>query len=184
MIGKTFWQDASKGGAVLGLVNLAEIAIAIFLPGSASIVGIVSLVATIYLMIYFTRQRVPLYGHYGFSFAQCMDFILAMGIFAGVVQGVGQAVMANWVLYEYYNELYVISQQQTMELYGGMIPAEQLAQMGEITRMMFFSPIFVVISNIYSNVLGKGFLGLFASFAIKRNPDIFYNGNDNTTNNE
>lgn len=175
MIGKTFWQDASIGGAVLGLVNLAEVALSVVLPSTAGIISIVSLVATIYLIIYFTRKRVPLYGHYGFSYGQCMDFIVVMGLFAGVMQGAGQVIMANFFFTDYYNGLLVEAQQQMRDLYSGMMKPEQMTQMAEWSRKAMFSPAVVLVSNIYSNVIGKTFLGLFASLAIKRDPDIFYN---------
>lgn len=175
MIGKTFWQDASIGGAVLGLVNLAEVALSVVLPSTAGIISIASLVATIYLIIYFTRKRVPLYGHYGFSYGQCMDFIVVMGLFAGVMQGAGQVVMANFFFTDYYNGLLVEAQQQMRDAYSGMLKGEQMTQIMEWSRKAMFSPAVVLVSNIYSNVIGKAFLGLFASLAIKRDPDIFYN---------
>lgn len=175
MIGKTFWQDASIGGAVLGLVNLAEVALSVVLPSIAGIISIASLVATIYLIIYFTRKRVPLYGHYGFSYGQCMDFIVVMGLFAGVMQGAGQVIMANFFFTDYYNVLLVETQQQMRDAYSGMLKGEQMTQIMEWSRKAMFSPAVVLVSNIYSNVIGKAFLGLFASLAIKRDPDIFYN---------
>lgn len=175
MIGKTFWQDASIGGAVLGLVNLAEVALSVVLPSTAGIISIASLVATIYLIIYFTRKRVPLYGHYGFSYGQCMDFIVVMGLFAGVMQGAGQVIMANFFFTDYYNGLLVEAQQQMRDAYSGMLKGEQMTQIMEWSRKAMFSPAVVLVSNIYSNVIGKAFLGLFASLAIKRDPDIFYN---------
>lgn len=175
MIGKTFWQDASIGGAVLGLVNLAEVALSVVLPSNVGIISIASLVATIYLIIYFTRKRVPLYGHYGFSYGQCMDFIVVMGLFAGVMQGAGQVIMANFFFTDYYNGLLVEAQQQMRDAYSGMLKGEQMTQIMEWSRKAMFSPAVVLVSNIYSNVIGKAFLGLFASLAIKRDPDIFYN---------
>ena len=173
MIGKTFWQDASVGGAVLGLVNLAEVALSVMLPSAAGVVSIASLIATIYL----TRQRVPLYGHYGFSYGQSMDFIVVMGLFAGVMQGAGQVVLANFLFTDYYNELLMATQQQMRDVYSGMLKGEQMTQMMEWSRKAIFSPAIVLVSNIYSNVIGKAFLGLFASLVIKRDPDIFYNDN-------
>lgn len=177
MIGKTFWQDASVGGAVLGLVNLAEVALSVMLPSAAGVVSIASLIATIYLIIYFTRKRVPLYGHYGFSYGQSMDFIVVMGLFAGVMQGAGQVILANFLFTDYYNELLIATQQQMRDVYSGMLKGEQMTQMMEWSRKAIFSPAVVLVSNIYSNVIGKAFLGLFASLVIKRDPDIFYNDN-------
>lgn len=178
MIGKTFWQDASIGGAVLGLVNVAEVVISVMLPSISGITAIASLVATIYLIIYFTRKRVPLYGHYGFSYWQGMDFIVVMGLFAGVMQGACQVIMANFIFVDYYNDMLALSQQQIREIYAGIMKPEQMTSIMEWTRMMLFSPLFVLISNVYSNVLGKAFLGLFASLATRRSPDIFYNNGE------
>ena len=83
--------------------------------------------------------------------------------------------MANFCFTDYYNGLLVEAQQQMRELYSGMMKGEQMTQIMEWSRKAMFSPAVVLVSNIYSNVIGKAFLGLFASLAIKRDPDIFYN---------
>ena len=53
-----FWNEASYGGAVLGLASVAFTVLSMFLPQGANfVVSVVSFVVTLYLLFFFTKRR-------------------------------------------------------------------------------------------------------------------------------
>ncbi len=94
-----------------------------------------------------------------------------MGIFAGIITGAYQILASNFLFVDKYEEVYntLIATYSQM----GMIDNATMASMSKIYRAMFFSPIWVLITNIASGALGYGFYGLFISIGAKRDPDMF-----------
>ena len=46
----TFWSDASRAGAIIGLVNIVVSALAMLMPKLSFALSLVNLVATLYLL--------------------------------------------------------------------------------------------------------------------------------------
>ncbi|MBR5801277.1 MAG: hypothetical protein IKY25_00860, partial [Alistipes sp.] len=62
----TFWRDASKAGATIGVVGIITSLLAMLVPSIAFVANLINFVATIYLLFYFTRKRAALYANEGF----------------------------------------------------------------------------------------------------------------------
>lgn len=179
MVKRSFWQDASYYGAILGLVAVIEQLAIILLPAIAGLSSIAGLVVTIYLMIRFTRQRAALFPEQGYSYGQSFGLMTAMGIFAGVVVGAFSIVAANWLFPEFFNEQFVEMRKLLVESYTKAgLDSKEVEQSIEMIRKMLFSPMWVLFSTVLGSVLGKGFIALFASMAAKREPDVFYSEQD------
>ena len=170
-----FWNDASRCGAVLGLVSVAFAVAGIYVPTTAAMLAIIlsglNFVITIYLLFYYTRRRAALFTKEGYSYVQCMGFIVASGLFAGIITGAYQIVASNFFFVEQYKEMYntILATYAHMKVFDN----EQL----EMAKTMLQSPIYVLISNIFASCLQFGFYGLFIAIGTKREADIF----DNTT---
>ena len=171
----TLWSDASRGGAIIGLVSIALTTLGILIPKVSGILSFVSVVVLIYLLFYFTRRRASLYTKDGFTYGQSLGFIVAMGIFSGIIAGAYQIVASNWLFTAHFEETYktlmgILSQ--------AGISNEEMEATAEMYRSMLFSPLPALIWSIFGNVFGNGFYGLFISIGTKREPDMFENSDE------
>lgn len=169
----TFWQDASRGGAVIGLVYVASSALSMYFSAVAMFLPIVTTVVVIYLMIYYTRKRAAMFVKEGYHYGKCFGFSVAMGLFAGIVTGAYEIVAANYLFTEEYHYALSIEVQMMRDLYGGMLTADSLNMVEDMLRAAMFSPIWVLLSQIFAQASNKAFFGLFVAMAAKRAPQLF-----------
>lgn len=171
-----FWNEASRGGAILGLVTMAFSLLGMVLPTSFGfVINLASFVVTLYLLFYFTKRRADQFPKEGYSYAQCLGFIVAMGIFAGIIAGAYQIVASNFLFPEKYEEMYntIIATYAQM----GTFDNNMMDTMKTLMRSYLFSPIPVLITQVLASIFTYGFYGLFVALGTKREADIF----DNTT---
>lgn len=172
-----FWNEASQGGAIIGLVTVTLSFVGMYVPKSVNFVlSLVSFVATIYLLFYFTRRRAAKFAKEGYSYAQCLGFIVAMGVFAGIVAGAYQIVASNFLFPEKFEEVYntVIATYAQM----GTFDNNMMDTMKTLMRSYIFSPIPVLISQVLASIFTYGFYGLFIAIGTKREADIFDNASE------
>lgn len=166
----TFWSDASRCGAVIGLVNIAFSALSMLMPKLSFILGLANMVITIYLLFYYSRRRAQLFSQEGFSYGQALGFMLATGIFTGILVGAYQIVAVNWLFTEQFEATYdqLLATMSQMGASGA-----DMDSIMEMYRAMLFSPMPVLLTQIFGSVLGHGFYGLFIAIGVKREPDLF-----------
>ena len=172
-----FWNEASQGGAIIGLVTVTLSFVGMYVPQSVNFVlSLVSFVATIYLLFYLTRRRAAKFAKEGYSYAQCLGFIVAMGVFAGIVAGAYQIVASNFLFPEKFEEVYnnVIATYAQM----GTFDNNMMDTMKTLMRSYIFSPIPVLISQVLASIFTYGFYGLFIAIGTKREADIFDNASE------
>lgn len=174
----TFWQDASRGGAVLGLVYVVSSALGMYIPQIAILLSIITTVVVIYLMIYFTRKRAAMFAKEGYHYGKCFGFSVAMGLFAGFVTGAYEIVAANYLFTEEYHYALSVEVAAMRQLCGSFMTADSLDMMEDILRAMMFSPIWVLLSQIFAQASNKAFFGLFVAMAAKRAPQVFDESGD------
>lgn len=177
---QTFWNDASRAGAIIGCV---EIVAALLAPQAAKMGGlsfllsVILLTAFIVLNYLFTKRRSVLYGaEEGYTYGNGLRFMLCVALFTGVLSGAYEIVARNWIYPTYYRELsdtMLVALAQT-KLYT----SAQLAEMKEMYQTMLFSPLWVVLASILGQVLKSLFFGLFIAAFTKRDADIFTTPND------
>ena len=136
---KTFWPDASRAGAILGLVLMLANAVGILLPSIGFVVSLVNFVVTVYLLFYFTRRRSLLYIKEGFTYVQSMGFIAAIAIFAGIIMGAYQIVASNFLFTEHFEK----TLETLLATYSsvGVIDSKTLSTMQQTMHSYMFSPI-------------------------------------------
>ena len=171
MARNSFWNEASRCGAIVGLVNVAIELFKMLIPSAGFVFGLAGFVITVYLLWHFTSRRAKSFGNEGFTYGQSMGFIAAMGIFAGIVTGAWQILASNFFFVANYEDVYntaITAYSQT-----GVIDNTSMASISKMYRAMLFSPIWILVTNIASTALGYGFYGLFISIGTKRDPDMF-----------
>ena len=166
-----FWSEASRGGAIIGLVGIAFALLGMLIPSVAFVFNLASFVAFIYLLFHFTRSRAALYTQEGFTYSQSLGFIVAMALFTGIVMGAYQIVASNFLFTEKFEE----TLNQAIAAYSqmGVLDNATMDKMSSMMRNYMFSPIYVLISNVLSYIFYFAFLGLFISIGTKREPDMF-----------
>ncbi len=172
---KIFWYEALKGGTMIGLVRAAFALLQQALlqadkTGLASVVGILSF-ATMVFMIYALTRRVSAWApaEQGFSYGKGMSFVFAMMLFTGVVMGLYQAIMNNFVMpdlvYEQVSEM--------MPIYESVLQADQVDLFYDSMVRSMMSPFTLVFSSIFASLLTGGFIALIVCAITVRRPDIF-----------
>ena len=66
----TFWREASRGGAIVGLVGVVFSILAMVLPKVNGLWSIANVALTIYLLFWFTRRRAMQFQQEGYSYGQ------------------------------------------------------------------------------------------------------------------
>lgn len=171
MANKGFWYEASQGGAVVGGVNVLFSVIGMALPSVAFVASLANFVLTIYLLYHFTRRRSMHFVQEGYTFSESLGFIVAMGLFAGIVAGAYQIVASNFLFPETFEQTLsttISTLQQT-----GVYNNDMMDQMATMMRSYIFSPVPALLSNVVGNVFLFAFYGLFISIGTKREPEIF-----------
>lgn len=175
MANNSFWNEASRYGAVLGVVGVAFSLIGMAVPSLAFVAGLANTVATIYLLFYYTRRRAQRFTSEGYTYSQCLGFIVSMGIFAGIIAGAYQIVASNFLFPETFEQSLNTTLSTLQQ--SGVYNNEMMDQMSSMMRTYIFSPIPALISSVVGSVLTFGFYGLFISIGTKCEPDIFDSNN-------
>ena len=175
MVKNTFWNEASRCGAVVGLVSVLFALVGMLVPAIAFVANIASFVVIIYLLFYYTRRRAQRFANEGYTYTQCLGFIVAIGIFAGIISGAYQIVASNFLFPETFEQS--LSTTLSTLQQSGVYNNEMMDQMSSMMRTYIFSPIPALISSVVGSVLSFGFYGLFISIGTKFEPDIFDSNN-------
>lgn len=171
-----FWSDASRSGAIVGGVAVVGSLLAMLMNSSTimtTIIAIAKLVIIIVLLRNFTLKRALLAKESGFSYGAGLGFILAVGLFAGVVEGTYEIFARNY----FFPELYTASLNEILGIFSssGVYSSGQLKELKELYNTILFSPIPIVLSSIFGAVLTYGFYGLFVAAYTRREVNIFGN---------
>ena len=176
MVKNTFWNEASRCGAVVGLVSVFFALVGMLVPAIAFVANIASFVVTIYLLFYYTRRRAQRFANEGYTYTQCLGFIVAIGIFAGIISGAYQIVASNFLFPEMYEKQ--IEDSLALLSQSGLYTSEMMEQMSEMMSTYTLTPMPTLLSNVASCVLSYCFYGLFISIGTKREADIFENNDE------
>lgn len=166
----TFWREASRGGAIVGLVGVVFSILAMVLPKMNGLWSIANVALTIYLLFWFTRCRAMQFQQEGYSYGQSLGFIVAMSLFAGIIAGAYQIVASNWLFPEQFEQMF---EQMLAAFAQAGISGEQAESIASMYRSMIFSPMPALFWSIFGSVIGNGFYGLFVAIATKREPALF-----------
>ena len=160
-LSRTEWREAATGGLYAGLAY-ALLTIAAHagrsMPGLVTILNAVSFFSFAGFLYFYARRMAAYAGGDGFSYGRSLLFVLKMSLFAGVLAGVGQFVLVNWIDPEGFREQFDL-------------------MAGSLGLKLMRNPLFAVFSGIFSMLIYGGLLGLLISiFVVRRPADPFGGG--------
>jgi len=166
-----FWRNAAICGAIIGVTDvvIAEIILGFNLQGYH--IGLLEFLLFLYLLWFFTRRYAASRGDRGCPYADCLGYIAAMMLFAGLVYGFIYAVSVATFLSEQTAATIEQSIEQVEQM--GMYSSSQLKQSKVIMTTVMTNPFIVFISSILSMIFKGVFFGLFISLLTKRPANIF-----------
>ena len=180
-----FWNDACRGGAIIGLVmavsNVAEQAM--LLKGGIGMYGLVIVEwlalagVFIWLLYRFTRKRAALYApEEGFSFGQGFGFIVVMSLLSGLIAGAAGYFYRHVAIgYDVYTERYIDSVNGLLSEVP--VPAATVDAYELLFEQLRSTPepsIFAAIaSSMFWYVVAGGLIGLVIARVISRAPRPF-----------
>ena len=180
-----FWNDACRGGAIIGLVmavsNVAEQAM--LLKGGIGMYGLVIVEwlalagVFIWLLYRFTRKRAALYApEEGFSFGQGFGFIVVMSLLSGLIAGAAGYFYRHVAIgYDVYTERYIDSVNGLLSEVP--VPAATVDAYELLFEQLRSTPepsIFAAIaSSMFWYVVAGGLIGLVIAGVIPRAPRPF-----------
>lgn len=177
---KSFWSDAARGGAIIGLaIFLISLISAILPQGGKSIMSILEFAVLAYFIYTLSKRRGMKYGNAGYGYGQSMGFILAMMIFTGIIVGFGGFLITHYIVPVDFDALI----EQALEanpMYDPDMPGMEAA--AQFSARLAKSPVFQVISGIFGMLIYGGIIGLIASAFVRRRPDIFAGTEDESNN--
>ena len=165
-------MEALRGGLILGVALFLWGLIAYFAKLDMNYGGLVSFIQFLILagaIYYFARRQQLLRGaKEGFSYGQCLGFILALMLCTGFMYGLGQFFLQGVIDPQYYADL----------TEAALIESNLDDQMVEMATTMMSSPImknpFVYLfSGIFTMLIYGGLIGLIVSAFVKRPADPF-----------
>lgn len=165
-LNKTAWREAATGGLWLGVVFCGLLGLGYLWRENAGLALLASMLqfAVLFVLPFlYTRKLAGFYGTAGFTYTQGLSFIIRLMLFAGVITGLGQFILQNYVDPEYYRE--VTEKSAVIWKFS----SEQLEAMLVAMR----NPLLMILGGIFSMVLYGGLMGLFVAVFTKRQPDPF-----------
>ena len=171
---QTFWNEVSRDGATLGAVEVVFLLVSTLLArhqGGGMVLSLLHLAVFITLLTLFTKRQAASCGAEGFSYGKGLKYIFFVSLFAGILCGAYEIVARNWFFPELYRE--TVKSALTGMAQSNLFSGSQLAAMKDSMETMFFSPFWVVFTDVLGMVIRGLFFGLFVAAFTRREPDIF-----------
>ena len=163
---KTAWREAATGGLILGLVLVVVAVLEYYLRLDASkswITGAVNFAAMVGISYGYGRRMADIYGDAGFTYVQGIVFILKIMFFAGILAGLGQFIMQNYVDPEYYREMIEV----TLANQGF---SDDMVEKTMEGMWALENPVLMIFSGIFGMMVYGGFIGVVVAIFVKRPP--------------
>lgn len=178
---KSFWNEAARCGAYVGLLlavsSVLETSLALSGSLGLYVVMIFEWLAAValhfYLLYRFTRQRSALYSpEAGFSFGQGYGYVLSMSLLAGLILGAVNYVFVHLALgYERYVEKVTGVVEQFAGMGGNNALVETaVSQLRNAPEPSLFATVW---GGVWSSLLFGAVFGLIVAGVLARSPKPF-----------
>lgn len=171
---KLYWNEALKGGTIIGLVEVGLTVVTTLLQQNelrgAGFMSFFTTVVFILLLYAFQRRMAAMSDRSeGFSFGRAWSFGLAMMLFAGIIEGAYQTFANNFFFPDSAEEQI----NAVLVIYQDFMRNEQFDMMEAMLRRMMFNPFYLVVVAIVNCLFRAALLGLATSAFAQRRADIF-----------
>ncbi len=180
---KQFWQGASNWGMICGagLFVISILAWAMkFTPGTFNWPEFLRFALILGVIWVSGRRNAALTGPVGYPYGKAVGFIFATMMFAGIVAGVGEFLMTNFIARDYYDALNAKQLETILAVYRGTPMENQLMDMRDQVVRMLSNPLLLIFGSIFNYVIKGGFLGLIVAAFLYKKPDFFAATDTNT----
>ena len=165
---KNFWNDAAKYGVIMALAAILFDVLGFYVQNT--LLSLLSLVIFVLLLGYLTKRRVERFGARGYSYGQCLGFMVCVMLCAGFIEGAFMGVASNWLFAARYEAM--IGPSIAMLENTGFYTGDQIEMMMKLMR----SPLVQIFSGMLGSAIKGGFFGLFIAAFTKSDPDVFSDG--------
>lgn len=160
-----FWNEAARYGVIMALLAIVFDTVGFYTQHA--LVSLVSLILFIFLLTMFMKLRVARYGADGYSYGQCLGFMVAVMLCAGFIEGAYMSVASNWLFAAKYDAM--MSQQVAVLENTGLYTTDQLVLVARRLR----SPLVLIFSSMIGSAIKGAFFGLFIAAFTRREAQPF-----------
>lgn len=174
------WKEAATGGLYLGLIFIVTQFLGYALRSSQSsawLPGLLNFAALLTIPYIYAHRMAVARGAAGFTYGQSMGFILRMMLFAGILSGIGQFVLQNYIDPRFYLEQFELALQKQ-----GF--SETFTEQVMSNMWILKNPIMMIFSGMLGMLIYGGVIGLFVSAFVRRPADPFADHHHEETGNQ
>ena len=93
---KNFWNDAAKYGVIMALAAILFDVLGFYVQNT--LLSLLALVIFVLLLGYLTKRRVERFGARGYSYGQCLGFMVCVKLCARYIEGAFMGVASTWLI--------------------------------------------------------------------------------------
>lgn len=194
MIGRDFWYDVLRSGAILGVVMALSRIVEMYLLAYSSLdMGsmsmwfllewVVAAVIFVWLLVRMSKRRAAATDpKYGYSYSMALAYILMISMLAGIMVGVADTLFIGVMGYDAYIDGMIGRIDEIRRLYVSMnitsVDADFSAMISALRSAERPSMMSAVFSMFNSYVLVGGVVGLVVAGVVCRKPQIISENQD------
>lgn len=194
MIGRDFWYDVLRSGAILGVVMALSRIVEMYLLAYSSLdMGsmsmwfllewVVAAVIFVWLLVRMSKRRAAATDpKYGYSYSMALAYILMISMLAGIMVGVADTLFIGVMGYDAYIDGMIGRIDEIRQLYVSMnitsVDADFSAMISALRSAERPSMMSAVFSMFNSYVLVGGVVGLVVAGVVCRKPQIISENQD------
>ncbi|MBR2866328.1 MAG: DUF4199 family protein [Alistipes sp.] len=194
MIGRDFWYDVLRSGAILGVVMALSRIVEMYLLAYSSLdMGsmsmwfllewVVAAVIFVWLLVRMSKRRAAATDpKYGYSYSMALAYILMISMLAGIMVGVADTLFIGVMGYDAYIDGMIGRIDEIRRLYVSMnitsVDADFSAMISALRSAERPSMMSAIFSMFNSYVLVGGVVGLVVAGVVCRKPQIISENQD------
>lgn len=194
MIGRDFWYDVLRSGAILGVVMALSRIVEMYLLAYSSLdMGsmsmwfllewVVAAVIFVWLLVRMSKRRAAATEpKYGYSYSMALAYILMISMLAGIMVGVADTLFIGVMGYDAYIDGMIGRIDEIRRLYVSMnitsVDADFSAMISALRSAERPSMMSAIFSMFNSYVLVGGVVGLVVAGIVCRKPQIISENQD------
>lgn len=188
MTKKEFWKRASNWGMICGaalfVVSLISWGLKLEENQMNWAIQLMHFAVICPLILYTGFNNARLCGPHGYSYGRAVGYIFAMMMFAGIVAGVGNFLMTNFIARDYFDGIMATQLEKMLAVYQGTGMEAKMYEMSDRIARLLTNPIVLILNSVFDLVIKGGFLGLILAAFIQKKPDFFADAHTVDNNNE
>ena len=189
MIGRDFWYDVLRSGAILGVAmavsHILEQYLLLYSSLSLASVSVwyslewlLAAILFVWLLVRFSKRRASAADpKYGYSYSLALSYILMVSMLTGIIVGAANTIFIGAMGYGDYVEGMVGRVEEIRDLYHSMNIATLDANFNAFIEALRAAEQPTMLSNVFTSfnnyILTGGLPGLIIAGVVSRKPQLF-----------